>query len=263
MILQFYAGVQQQVQPPVIGQPSGQLAASQAINLTPASGPPPANATNMIVSPSLGLSKPVPTVGPQPGSFRIITPSWNSALASYNAGSAVQTLQGGVTLSNFVTAQPLNNLDCQPVIKFYVQTGSYTPGTVMNFTGSSLNSALCDATPGYTTFNVSYNPDGSWTVQNFSVAQLASGARMLVAGTAGIAGLLAAPGPNAQVMNEAGTGVISTGHAANPNALPMTIDNLSNPAGITQFREYQVGPTGGPYLGAMCTAIAGASGDFA
>jgi hypothetical protein len=262
MILQYYAGVQQQVQPPTVGQASGQLAASQPINLTPASGTPPANTTNMIVSPSLGLSVPVPTAGPQAGAFRIVTPTYNPALANYNAGSAIQTLQGGITLSNFVTAQPTTNLDCQPVIVFYVQTGTYTPGTVMNFTSSSINAAICNATPGYTTFNVTYNADGTWTVQNFSVAQLAGGQRMLVAGPDGAARALAAPGHNAQVMNEAGTAVISTGNAANPNALPMTIDNLSNPAGIAQFRDYQVGPIGGPYLGALCTAIAGGSATF-
>jgi hypothetical protein len=263
MILQYYAGVQQQVQPPTVGQASGQLAASQAINLTPAAGgAPTANTTNMIVSPSLGLSVPVSTTGPQAGSFRIITPTYNPTLANYNAGSAIQTLQGGITLSNFVTAQPTTNLDCQPVIVFYVQTGTYTPGTVMNFTSSSINAAICNATPGFTTFNVTYNADGTWTVQNFAVAQMSDGRRMLVAGSGGSAGLIAAA-PNAQVMNEAGTGVISTGTTANPNVLPMTIANLSNPGGIRQFNEYQVGPTGGPYLGSMCTALAGGTGTFA
>jgi hypothetical protein len=183
MILQNYAGVQQQIAPPQVGQPSGQLSASQAINVT--GGAPTPNTTTMMVSPSLGLSVPVFTSGLAQGCFRIVTPGYNPVLAAYNAGAAVQTLQGGVLLSNFVTAQPNINLDCQPTLKFYVQTGTYTPGTVMNFTSSSVNAALCDATPGYTAFNVTYNPDGTWTVRNFAMVQDAEGRPTLVAAADG------------------------------------------------------------------------------
>jgi hypothetical protein len=170
VMLQYYAGVQQQLAPPEVGQPSGQRVASQAIGLTPApGGQPTANTTTMSVSPSLELSAPVSTVGPQPGSFRIVTPDYNSTLAAYNAGSAFPAPQGGVTLSNFVTAQPNINLDCQPVNKFYVGRGLYTAGTVINFTASSATAAMCDATADRTSFNVSFDPDGSWTVTNFAM----------------------------------------------------------------------------------------------
>jgi hypothetical protein len=265
MILQYYAGVQQQVTPPTVGQASGQLGAIQAINLTPASGGTPTNnTTTMAVSPSLGLSVPVSTSGPQTGSFRIITPTFNTTLTNYNAGSAIQSVTGGgITLSNFVTALPNTNLDCQPVIVFYVQIGTYVAGTVMNFTTSSINAATCDFTPGYSTYNVSYSSSGLWTATPQTLATMADGSRRLVDASGGVAGLIAPPAPNAQVMNEAGRGVISTGTAANPNLLPVTISNLSNPGGIAQYGEYQVGPTGGPYHGAMCTAIAGATGNFA
>lgn len=260
MVLQYYAGVQQQVAPPQIGQPSGQLAAIQAINLTPAAGGTQTNnTTTMTVSPSLGLSVPVSTVGPQAGSFRIVTPTFNPLLSQYNAGSAVQSLAGGITLSNFVTAQPTSNLDCQPVIKFYVQTGTYTAGTVMNFTSSSINAALCDATPGYTTFNVSYNVDGTWTVTNMALSRLADGSLGLVERSVSSTAL-AAPA-NADVWNEAGTAQLATGNAANFN-LPMTINNLSNPGAVQVLKEYQVGPIGGQRKGAMCTALAGATGTF-
>jgi hypothetical protein len=259
MMLQYYAGVNQQVSPPQIGQPSGQLAAIQAINLTPATGGTPTNnTTTMTVSPSLGLSVPISTQGPQTGSFRIITPPFNPTLTNYNAGSAVRQLSGAITLSNFVTAPPNSNLDCQPVIVFYVNTGNYTPGTVMNFTASSAAAAVCDATPGFTTFNVTYKPDGTWDVIPMAVARMAGGRRMLLAGSAG---LLAAPAPNAVVKDEAGNNVISTGTAANFH-LPVTITNLSNPAGIDAQSEYQVGPTGGPYQGLMCDAIEGTTGTF-
>ena len=165
MILQYYAGVNPQLLPPRIGQPSGPLAVGQPVNLTPAAGGvPTANTTTMSVTPSLRLSAPVATTGPQPGSFRIITPNYNPALANYNAGSAIELPQGEISFSNFVTARPNINLDCQPALVFYVETGSYAAGTVIDFTQSSAHAAPCDATPGYTTFNVTYNPSGTWTV---------------------------------------------------------------------------------------------------
>ncbi|BAM90242.1 hypothetical protein S58_42570 [Bradyrhizobium oligotrophicum S58] len=64
----------------------------------------------------------------------------------------------------------LMDIDCQPVMIFYVQTGEYPAGTVVNFTNASINAAVCDATPGYTTFNVTYNADGSWSVQTVALA---------------------------------------------------------------------------------------------
>lgn len=261
MMLQYYAGVQQQVMPPAVGQPSGQLAAIQAINITPAAGGTQTNnTTSMIVQPSLGLSPPVSTIGPQAGSFRIVTPTYNPILTSYNAGSAVQSLTGAITLSNFITAQPNNNLDCQPIITFYVQTGTFTPGTVMNFTNSSINAAICDATPGYSTFNVSYNIDGTWTVLNMVKSMLADGTEGLIERSSFSSGQIA-PAPNTNVMNEAGTGLRSTGNAVNFQK-PITVNNLSTPGNITQFNEYQVGPTNGPYEGVMCTQIAGNSATF-
>jgi hypothetical protein len=165
LIFQNYAGVQHQITPPIVGQPSGQLAEIQPIGLTPAQGGTPTNnTTTMTVSPSLGLTVPISTVGPQPGSFRIITPVYDPMLTNYNAGSALPTLTSGMVLSNFVTAAPISNIDCQPILKFYVQTGTYTAGTVINFTSSSATAVLCDATSGYMSFSVTYHSNGTWTV---------------------------------------------------------------------------------------------------
>jgi hypothetical protein len=253
VILQFYAGVQQQVSPPVVGQPSGQLAASQPIGLTPAQGGAPTNnTTTMTVSPSLGLSVPVSTTGPQTGSFRIITPVFNPELYNYNAGSAVQTLTGGITLSNFVTALPNTNLDCQPIIIFYVQTGTYTAGTVMNFTSSSVTAAVCNATPGYSTFDVRYKPDGTWTVTPYALVRAADGMFALVAGDVAL---------NTDIRNEAGTALVSRGYTANFNP-PINMQNLTHPNAIRQFSEYQVGPTGGNLEGRICTNVGGGGAIF-
>ena len=52
-----------------------------------------------------------------------------------------------------------------PILKFFVQTGSYQTGTVINFTQASVNAAVCDFTGGHTAINVTLNPDGTWTTE--------------------------------------------------------------------------------------------------
>jgi len=266
MLQQFYAGVQQQVSPPVVGGVSGYSSAIQPIGLTPAAGGAPTNnTTNMTVQPALGLTPPVNTTGPQAGAFRIVTPTFNPGLTPFNAGSASQSLAGTVTLSNFVVANPNQNIDCQPVLKFYVQTGTYTPGTVINFTTSSTNAGLCDATPGFVTFKVVYNIDGTWTVTSSAAPQVMGQPRVRAQAQAqdsSTLSLSSAPNNNVEIKNEAGTAVICTGYAANFN-LPLTVVNLSNPGVIHLNHEYQVGPVGGPYTGRMCTNVMAGGATFA
>lgn len=168
--LQNYAGVQQPLSAATIGAYAGEVTASQPIGLTPGpAGPPTNNTTTMTVSPSLGLSVPVSTSGPPQGGFRIVTPVFNPQLNNYNGGLAMQARTDGVVLSNFVAVQPNTNLDCQPQIVFYVQIGAYPAGTVIDFTAASGTAAVCDATPGYSTFNVSYNADGTWSVSAYAL----------------------------------------------------------------------------------------------
>jgi hypothetical protein len=254
LTLQYYAAVQQQVGTPQIGQPSGYTSAIQPIGLTPAAGGTPTNnCTSMSVSP-LGLSTPTSVSGVQPGAFRIISPVYNPTQQQYNGGSGAQLGTGQVVLSSFVTVQPNTNLDCQPVLKFYVATGAYQSGTVMNFSSSSVGAALCDATNGFTTFNVTYNADGTWSVvPSVQHAQL----KRTVDGVLAVQSV----NLNADILNEAGTQVICRGTAANFNA-PVVISNLTNPGALALHSEYQVGPTGGPYTGRMCTALNGATATF-
>jgi hypothetical protein len=162
--LQFYAGAQPAsgMQPPQVGQTSGSSAASQPIDLTNAGGTASNNSTNMIINP-VGLSIPAFTPGVEAGAFRIVTPAWNTGSQAYNVGSAVMA-NGSIVLSNFIQASPSANVDCQPILKYYVATGAFTPGTVMNFTQSSTTAATCDFTPGFTVANVTYNNDGTWGV---------------------------------------------------------------------------------------------------
>lgn len=162
--LQYYAGIQQANTPPQIGASSGYASASRAIDLAPSSGGSgkPNDWTTATVNP-LGLSAPAYGEGVQPGAFRITTPSFSSP-PYFNVGSAV-SVNGGIVLSNFVQANPASNTDCQPILKYYVQTGAYTPGNVMNFTQSSVNAALADFTGGYTVCNITLNANGTWSTQ--------------------------------------------------------------------------------------------------
>ena len=200
MLQQSYAGVQQQIVPPAVTAVSGYSSAIRAIGLTPAAGGTPTNnTTNMIISPALGLTPPTSTTGPQTGAFRIVTPQYNPTVTPYNAGLASQSPSGLVTLSNFVVAQPKQNIDCQPVLKFYVQAGDDKPGTVIHFTNSSISAALCDATTGFVTFNVSYNINGTWSVTPFATTLLMGQPRTVAHTQA------QTPVQPAEIKNEAGT----------------------------------------------------------
>ena len=159
--LQYYAGIQEAHGDPVVGSDSGYLSAAQPIDLTPASGSA-ANFTQAMVDPIVGLSPAQTLAGVEAGAFRIGVPPC-SADVTYNIGSAV-SVDGGIILSNFVKAQPGTDTDCQPVLKFYVGTGAYTPGTTMNFDQVTTKSALCDFTGGIEVIDVTLNPDGTWQV---------------------------------------------------------------------------------------------------
>jgi len=162
---QYYAGVQtaNANSTPAIGQASGSTIAVQPIDLAPATGGTATNdSTTMSVSP-LGLTSPVANSGVVAGNYMITTPTFDSNLYQYNAGLAVQSGNGYV-LSNYISALPNQDIQCQPVVNFYVTTGSYTAGTVIDFTTASTNSALCDASTGFLTFNVVYTSSGTWIV---------------------------------------------------------------------------------------------------
>ncbi|HGG6663545.1 TPA: hypothetical protein ACJG8Q_003642 [Salmonella enterica subsp. diarizonae serovar 61:i:z] len=253
--LQYYAGVQQRVTPPVIGKPSGYTSAIQAIELTPADAKKKVNnSTTMINKPALGLEPPVPGGNVQEGAFRIISPTYNPAFEQYNGGSALCMQDGSVVLSNFVTVNPGCNLDCQPVLKFYVQTGKYSAGTVMNFTNSSVNAALCDATGGFTTFNVVYNADGTWTVSrvpNRSSVKADTHGNLLLEDQA----------LNTDIYNEAGRDIVCRGYTAN-TSYPYTVTALTNPDDIYVHGAYQLSVNGDDRIGTYCIQNNGTTAQF-
>ncbi|NLS01612.1 hypothetical protein HGP17_32660 [Rhizobium sp. P38BS-XIX] len=158
----YHAAIQQANSMPQVGMPSGFASASRAIELAGINGGHSNDSTMASVNP-LGLSAPVSYQGVQPGAFRITTPGFTPP-SMYNVGSAVST-NGGIILSNFVVAYPMNNTDCQPVLKFYVQTGTYMPGAVINFTQASIDAAMVDFTGGHSRCNVTLNADGTTQFQ--------------------------------------------------------------------------------------------------
>jgi hypothetical protein len=161
---QYYAGAQTQTSPPQVGVAQTSAIAAAEIDITKASGQSD-NMTKMSIDNNmLSLSPASYDAGVQKGAFRIVTPAFDPNLEHYNIGLASVTGDGNVVLSNFITAPPSKNVDAQPVVIFYVNTGNYTPGTTINFTSSSVSAAICDATSGQTDFMVTYEANGTWTV---------------------------------------------------------------------------------------------------
>lgn len=166
---QYYAVVQEaNTATPVVGKSSGYESAIQQIDIAAKNNTPP-QADNAVMiwdtnEKILGLLKPVNNPEVQEGAFRILTVTFMSPPDYFNVGSGC-IVNDKIILSNFIVAPPTKDVDCQPILKFYIQTGDYTPGVVMNFTTASHGAAECDFTGGYTTANVTYKVDGTWDVQ--------------------------------------------------------------------------------------------------
>lgn len=159
--LRFYAGFQESNTLPSVGTVSGNILATRPIDLASASGTEN-DSTTATVSEAFGLLPPVNGDDVKPGAFRITTPVFTSQ-NYYNAGLAVNA-DGQMVLSNFIVVDPATETDCQPVLKYFVGKGDYAPGTVINFTHSSLNAALCDFSGGVVTMDVANNANGTWSV---------------------------------------------------------------------------------------------------
>lgn len=93
-----------------------------------------------------------------------------------------------------------------------------------------------------------------------ALSQLANGSRGLLEKSSFTTELNAAA-QIAEVLNEAGTAIVSTGLAAN-FLRPVTVTNLTAPGVIIRNRDYQVGPVGGRYQGLTCTDVAGNTAVF-
>ncbi|MBX9837246.1 MAG: hypothetical protein K2X69_02915 [Silvanigrellaceae bacterium] len=167
MFQEFYAGVQEASEEPIVGHEVSEYStAVRKIDLNIQSNTDKLNMKNMttmVINP-LGLEEPVNCTDSQLGSFRVKTPVYDSDLTSYYVGLASKTQSGRPILSSFIDAVPNSFIDCQPVLKFYVQVGDYKASSVINFTTSSQDAAVCDATSGQTEFSVDYTSTGEFVI---------------------------------------------------------------------------------------------------
>lgn len=161
-------GVQARVSPPTVGYTSGYTVACQPVELRGTVQTAALNTVQMTLEPSLALS-PATHMPLAEGCCRIRTPIFDSQKQQFNAGVAIRNLiTGQSVLSSFVNIQPEQDIECQPMPVFYVQNGEHSSGSVINFATSFLGAAMCDGSAGHTTFHVTFQADGSWTVNAIS-----------------------------------------------------------------------------------------------
>ncbi|MDW5550202.1 hypothetical protein [Methanosarcina sp.] len=166
---QYYAGAQEQKKTPVIGEAQVNPVSQVQIDLAPNSGQTNDCTTLITDEGVVHLSDPaVPDSGVQKGAFRIKTKSFNPAQKKYNIGLSSTDSDGEYRLSSFIEAQPNQYTDVKPKLKFYVSVGTFTPGTVVDFTTSSASAAECDANDGTLKFKVTYKLDGTWDVEKMT-----------------------------------------------------------------------------------------------
>jgi hypothetical protein len=167
LVQQYRAGSQQQTSPPQIGIAQTSLISQSLVQIAQAGiDKTSLDTTAMTIDQNNNpiLSQATNTQSVQAGAFRIVTPIFQPSQGTYLIGSGGVS-NGYLVLSNYIIAQPNTFVDVQPVVKFYISTGSYSAGQTINFSVSSATSALCDATNGKLSFMVTYNSDGTWTTQ--------------------------------------------------------------------------------------------------
>lgn len=161
---QFYAGAQRQLEPPEVGSAQvGQLSQVE-IDITSPEGKPN-NCTHLEFSETiLHLNDSVYEPGIKEGAFRIITPEYESKLLACNIGLSSKNGDGKILLTSFIVGGPQQDIDVQPKVKFYVQTGNVEVGTIIDFHEKSSRAAVCDASKGILKFYVTYMSNGNWKV---------------------------------------------------------------------------------------------------
>ncbi|WP_175650653.1 hypothetical protein [Pseudomonas sp. Marseille-P9899] len=162
---QYYACAQTELPTAATNIPFNGITSSQPIELALPAGPSDNNSTNLSVNP-LGLSPAYPQAGVMPGAFRIVTPAYDAETNGIiNIGLAVKfPRDGSIAISSLLEAAPNLTVDCQPNLQFYVQIGAFQQGAWLNFPIAAEGAAVCDASTGESTFNVTYNLDRTWTV---------------------------------------------------------------------------------------------------
>lgn len=134
--------------------------AARPITLTTSSGSPD-NSTNLSLNP-LGLSAPIHQSEVPVGGFAMNVPTYTPMpVPELYCGVAALNNDQAIILSSFVAPPPNVIMSCVPQQIFFVKTGYQPPGSDVSY--DETNAARCDFTTGYTTFNVTYNANGTFS----------------------------------------------------------------------------------------------------
>lgn len=136
--------------------------AAQPIALTTANGSP-SNTTNLTINP-LALSKPNYQDATPIGNFTIKIPIYTPASPpQLYCGVASINSDQTIILSSFIAPTPNTPSNCAPKQIFFVKIGYLPAGSRVTYSES--NAASCDFTSGATTISVTYNANGTFTIQ--------------------------------------------------------------------------------------------------
>ncbi|WP_245270643.1 hypothetical protein [Rhizobium sp. Pop5] len=138
----------------------GSTTAARPMTLTTSTGSPD-NCTSMSLDP-LGLSLPAYQSGVPVGGFAVNVPTYTPLpVPELYCGVAALNSDEAIILSSFVAPAPNAVMTCIPKQIFFVKTGYQPPGSAVSY--DETNAARCDFTTGYTTFNVTYNANGTFS----------------------------------------------------------------------------------------------------
>lgn len=142
---------------------ASEASAVQPINLTtPDPSQSVKNCSTLTISP-LGLATPVYQSGLAAGSFGIEIPTFEpESVTDLYCGCATINQDGSIVLSSYIVPLPGGEVGCAPTPYYYVKTGSFPVGEAIPYDTSQ--SASCDFSGGYSTFDVQYNSNGSFTI---------------------------------------------------------------------------------------------------
>ena len=135
------------------------------------------DSTQMSVNP-IALAPPVSNSSVPVGAFEIVVPSYNSNSQNYYVGTGLRSQSGLVVLTSYVLATPATSVNVTPSTSIYVALGTYAAGQTIP--SQIPSSGRCDTSVA-SNFNVTYNPDGTFTVRPFADTAFLSAKSVLTA----------------------------------------------------------------------------------
>jgi hypothetical protein len=134
------------------------------------------DSTQMSINP-IALAPPMPNSSVPVGAFEIVVPSYDSNSQNYYVGTGLKSQSGLVVLTSYILASPASSVAVTPSRSFYVALGTYAAGQTIPSQIPSYG--RCDASAS-SNFKVTYNPDGTFTVESFADTAFLSAISMLI-----------------------------------------------------------------------------------